>query len=59
MGKRFVIFSLVIVASYLAFGEQILASQISTPDSFLAKLGTGIGNLISGIASKIGLIIAG
>ena len=59
MTKRFVILGVVLLACYLAFGNQILASQTSTPESFFNGLGRGVGDVISGVANQIGQMFWG
>ena len=56
MTKRFVVLGIVLLGCYFAFGSQILASQTSTPESFFNGLGRGIGDVVSGVASRFSQI---
>ena len=57
MLKRFTVFGLIVLATYFAFGDQFLASNTSTPESFITGVGRGVGDAISGIATQIGQMI--
>ena len=57
MNLRLLSFAVFALAGYLAFGDQIHASLLSTPENFVGDVGRGIGGAITGVASKIGLLI--
>ena len=51
MNLRYWAVAVVVLAGYLVFGDFIQASLLSTPESFVASVGRGIGGAVSGIAS--------
>ncbi len=59
MRYRILIGALVLLAGYFAFGDFFQASVLSSPDSFVADVGRGIGGAITGIATGVGNFIWG
>lgn len=54
MDLRLVTGAVVLLAGYLAFGDFLVASTLSTPETFVADIGRGIGGAITGVATSIG-----
>jgi len=59
MKYRFLTAAIVVLAGYFAFGDFIQASVLSTPESFVADVGRGIGGAITGIATGVGNLFWG
>ncbi len=59
MNYRFLVAGIVALAGYFAFGDFIQASVLSTPESFFADVGRGIGGAITGITSGVGSLFWG
>lgn len=59
MQMRLLALALFLLAGYLTFGDYVQASMFSTPESFVADVGRGIGSAISGIASSFGYMLWG
>ncbi len=42
-----------LLAGYLAFGDIIAASRLSTPQTFVADIGRTIGDTVTGIGARV------
>ena len=51
MNLRFWAVAVTLLAGYLVFGDFIQASVLTTPESFVASVGRGIGGAVTGIAN--------
>ncbi|MGI9390044.1 MAG: hypothetical protein ACR2O1_08310 [Boseongicola sp.] len=59
MNIRLLTAAVILLAGYFAFGDFVQASIMSTPESFVANIGRGIGDTITGIATGFGNLIWG
>ncbi len=59
MNIRFVTAAVILLAVYFAFGDFFHASALTTPESFVASIGRGIGGAITGVASSVGSFLGG
>lgn len=53
MNLRFVTAFLLLFAVYIAFGEEIQTSILSSPENVVGNVGRGIGHAVSGTVSTI------
>ncbi|QMU57916.1 MAG: hypothetical protein GKR98_06720 [Boseongicola sp.] len=53
MNLRLMTAAVVLLAGYLAFGDALHASMISTPESFASDVGHSIGSVMSGIVTSV------
>jgi hypothetical protein len=55
MNLRFVTAGIILLAGYLAFGDFLTASTLSTPETFVSDIGRGIGGVISDVVTRVEL----
>lgn len=55
MNLRLVSAGIFLLAGYLAFGDFLTASMLSTPETFVSDIGRGIGGAVSGLATRVEL----
>lgn len=56
---RLISVGIFLLAGYLAFGDFLVASTRSSPDTFVANVASGIGGAIMGIATRVELFFGG
>ena len=59
MDLRLITFAIVLLAVYLAFGDFLTASTLSTPEGFVSDIGRAIGGAVTGVATKVGNLLGG
>ncbi|SMX22761.1 hypothetical protein [Boseongicola aestuarii] len=57
MNLRLISAGVFLLAGYLAFGDFLTASTLSTPEAFVSDIGRGIGGAISSLADRVELFI--
>jgi len=59
LNLRLIAAGVFLLAGYIAFGDFLSASTLSTPETFIANVGRGIGGAISSVATRIELLFGG